>query len=110
MFIEHLMPQAYLPHYRLERTTFDPEETPQQQRERLLHTLGNLSLTTSKMGIAMGNDSWAKKRTHLRKDSLSLNKDVLSHAGRQWTDQDIIDRGKRLADLAIEIWPPPDKI
>ena len=110
LFIEHLMPQSYLENYPVSSRSIDPDESPQQQRERLLHTLGNLSLTTRKMGIAMSNSGWAKKRDYLRRDTLSLNGDVLQHSGDTWTDQDIIERGKRLADLAIEIWPPPDKI
>jgi len=110
LFIEHLLPQAYLPNYPLSKLTIDDEETPQQQRERLLHTLGNLSLTTSKMGIAMSNSGWKSKRHHLKRDALSLNSDVLEHASDQWTDVDIVNRGKRLADLAVQVWPPPEKI
>lgn len=110
LFIEHLLPQTYLPNYPLSKSSMDDEETPQQQRERLLHTLGNLSLTTSKMGIAMGNSGWGSKRRFLKKDALSLNSDVLEHAGENWTDEDIVDRGKRLAELAVQIWPPPEKI
>ena len=110
LFIEHLMPQSYLPHYPLTSTTLDDEETPQQQRDRLIHTLGNLSLTTSKMGIAMSNGPWDKKTPQLAKSALALNHDVLAHSGESWTDQDIIKRGERVADLAIKIWPPPHKI
>ena len=62
------------------------------------------------MGIAMSNSGWKSKRRHLRKDALSLNSDLLEHAGDQWTDEDIVDRGKRLADLAVNLWPPPEKI
>ena len=110
LFIEHLLPQSYLPHYQLTKTTIDEEETPQQQRERLIHTLGNLSLTTSKMGIAMSNGGWKGKAPQLAKSGLALNLDVLQNSGSTWTDDDIVERGKRLSDVAVDIWPPPQNI
>ena len=110
LFIEHVMPQKWETHYPLSHRSEDGE-TPLERRQRLLHTIGNLSLTTDKLGIKMGADAWSVKRAALKShDTLPINEDLLRHAGNNWTDDDIEARGERLADLALEVWPSLERI
>lgn len=48
-------------------------------RNRLIHTIGNLTLATSSLNSTMSNHSWEDKREHLAENSvLHLNKRILS--------------------------------
>lgn len=109
--IEHIMPQHWEPHYPLSNVASTEDETPRQQRERLIHTFGNLTLSQAGLGAKMGDGPWAEKSQLLEQfGMLLLTKDALDHASDRWTDDDIQTRSKRLAEIAIKIWPPPDKI
>ena len=109
--IEHIMPQHWEPHYPLSDVASTEDETPRQQRERLIHTFGNLALSQAGLGAKMGDGPWTEKSKLLEQfGMLLLTKDALDHASDKWTDSDIQTRSERLAELAIKIWPPPDKI
>ncbi len=114
--IEHVMPQHWSTNYGKPSASDNPNETPQEHRDRLVQTLGNLTLVRSKLNSSMSNAAWAApsgpaKREALAKHStLFLNKELLEYAGDAWTDNDIIERGAYLADLAIEIWPSAEQI
>lgn len=108
LFIEHVMPQKWQIHYKLTPEP-DGEDDPRvQRRESLLHTIGNLSLTTSKVGIKMSAGSWETKREYLSQAGLALNHDLVSSAPDRWDEDAITKRGERLADLALETWPRPE--
>lgn len=109
--IEHIMPQHWETHYPLSNAASTEDETPRQQRERLIHTFGNLTLSQAGLGAKMGDGPWAEKSKLLEQfGMLLLTKDALDHASDKWTDGNIQTRSERLAELAIKIWPPPDKI
>lgn len=112
--IEHVMPQQWHEHWRPpDGAPGDPsdplDESPVDRRNRLIHTLGNLTLVNKKLNPSMSNAAWPTKRAALKAHStLLLNNDL--DAMSNWHEDAIVDRSHRLADLAIEIWPGPDQI
>ena len=106
--IEHVMPQAWGEHWR--HPEGDPEEeSPVDRRNRLIHTLGNLTLVNKKLNPSMSNAGWADKREALDDHStLLLNKEITNLS--EWNEEAIAARSDRLATLAIKIWPSPDDI
>lgn len=105
--IEHLLPQSWSTHWPLEG-----EVTVERQlaRERLLHTIGNLTLVNPKLNVKLSNDSWEEKKRLIEANSvLHMNKALLDHHGEvQWTERSIAERGAQMSGLIQAIWPAPD--
>lgn len=108
VWIEHVMPRAWQEHWPFP----DRPGSNAEERDRTVITLGNLSLTSAKLGIHMSNGPWNQKQNALRQhDNLFLNKDLLKHAPDSGWDEDAIRaRGLRLAKYICEIWPHADAI
>ena len=107
--IEHVMPQHWREHW--PAPTSDDDSDPEVTRDRLIHTMGNLTLVTRKLNPALSNSPWTKKREGLDEHStLFLNKDLLKHTPNEWDESEIAKRAQRLADAAIRVWPGPDQI
>lgn len=104
--IEHVMPRKWGPNWPLERGGHDETE-----RDRTIHTLGNLTLLTGRLNSKVSNGPWlgsGGKREGLEgHDVLILNRDLLKKAGDQWTEQAIQARTKGLIDIIVQIWPVP---
>lgn len=96
--IEHVMPQTLNQGWR-DALGADAEEI----HERFLHVLGNLTL--SAYNAELGNTPFAQKRVRLADSGFQLNKEIAATA--TWTGNDIEERGRRLADRAVRIWPSP---
>ena len=113
--IEHIMPRNWRDNWPIpEDVINDPERSTgfKETRERLLHTLGNLTLITGSLNPSLSNESWKVKRPELCKYSkLNLNRYFfIPHTGEEdsvseWNEAAIIERGKVMADLALEVWP-----
>ena len=109
--IEHMMPQNWRKHYSLRHRSPDALRIAEEERDRLIHTIGNLTLSTSSLGSKMSDGPWSDKKKALEKYGLMmLTNDALNMEGRGWGDQKIKARSLRLANFAIDIWPPPDRI
>lgn len=111
--VEHVMPQKWrsenwgVPHDGFAGVG----ESAEMARDRLIHTIGNLTLVTGPLNAALSNDPWSEKRAQIEKHSyLPINRDLIDEAGDVWDEQAIIDRGQRLAEIAIRVWPGPDQI
>ncbi|MBN1220295.1 MAG: DUF262 domain-containing protein [Anaerolineae bacterium] len=106
--IEHILPQEWRDHWPLEITD-DPEEHHRriQRRERLKHTLGNLTLVTNALNPALSNGPWKQKQKGLQEHStLHLNKRLLQEWGNKpFAEPQIEERGKQLAQLVCAVWP-----
>lgn len=104
--IEHVMPRKWIPNWPLPEGQRDEGE-----RDRLVHTIGNLTLLTSKLNAKLSNGPWlgsGGKRTILeRHDVLMLNRAVLKSAAGAWTEDLIRSRTEELTRSILEIWPVP---
>ena len=111
--IEHILPQEWREHWPLVQPG-DPEEYRRRfdARERLKHTIGNLTLVTGKLNPSLSNGPWNVKQEGLREHStLFLNKRLLTKwGGRPFAEPEINERGLELARLAIQVWPGPEKV
>lgn len=107
--IEHVMPQGWRTHWPLEST--QDELAAEQLRERLLHSLGNLTLVTQKLNSGLSNDPWMEKqKTLFDHTTLYLNKELIGRYAAQTFDEKAIrSRGQDLAARVLAIWPRPPK-
>ena len=106
--IEHIMPQAWRQNWKL---PYDIEDKAQAEsnRDHIIHTMGNLSLTNGYLGSSLSHRSWGEKRQILRKHfNLFLNKDYVDEP--KWDEKAIEERARRLAQVAIKVWPHADGI
>jgi hypothetical protein len=101
--IEHIMPRGWTnTNWPLPNDIDEAKET----RDRLLHTLGNLTLVTGSLNSSLSNDAWAKKVVTLNKYSiLLLNADLQRES--EWNETTIRKRSKELFNLAKIVWPYP---
>ncbi len=100
--IEHVLPQEWAEHWPLA-----PGDTERaDRRNALMHTLGNLTLTTDRLNAAMSNQVWNEKRRRLDGHStLALNDELLREAGQVWNVEAIEARAERMAEWAESLWP-----
>jgi alkylated DNA nucleotide flippase Atl1 len=98
--IEHILPQTLSPEWRehLESMGQDPDET----RDRLVHTLGNLTL--SGYNGQLSNSPFERKREIYEHSHLEMN---LALQGDSWGADEILARSIELAQQACKIWPAP---
>jgi hypothetical protein len=116
--VEHIMPQGW-------RSYWDDgvasDTAAAARRDRLVNSLGNLTLVTKKLNGALSNRPWTDeqawgigakgkdaglgKRSLLNRYSvLVLNKDVVEPHKGEWTEEDIIARNASLANAVCEVW------
>ena len=65
--------------------------------------LGNMVLLPAKKNVALGNQGFEDKKLVFKESRLILT--VLVANYDTWTPDDIIDRQKRLATIAVQAWP-----
>ena len=108
--IEHVMPQEWRAHWPPPLNGLEPEEA-EAQRDRLVHSIGNLTFVNQRLNSALSNAPWPEKSVELAKHStLFLNKDLLESAGDAWDEAAVEARARRLAEVAAEVWPHADRI
>lgn len=114
--IEHVMPQGWHDAgWPSPQPSPDPTEDAEERRERLIHTIGNLTLLTKPLNSRLSNGPWLDKRDGkdgmegLRRSVLQLNNDLVN-AGDVWNEDVIMARSRRLAEVAAEVWPHADRI
>ena len=99
--IEHIMPKDWRDNWPLS------EGTDKDERDKLVGTIGNLTLVTQSLNSSMSNASWEDKRRELQKYSLiMLNKELPSKSS--WNEIDIKNRNRQMAKLISKRWPGPD--
>lgn len=106
MAIEHVMPRKWVSHW---PSPLLPETD--EGRDRLLHTIGNLTLLTGRLNSKVSNSSWkgdAGKKVALHgHDTLFLNRTLLDQAAEEWDEKGIRARTQYLTNLVLQIWPVP---
>lgn len=103
--IEHVMPRKWHTHWPLQ------EGRAEAGRDRIIHTLGNLTLLTGKLNSKVSNGTWlgseGKRQGLQDHDVLVLNRELLKNAGEKWTDEAIRIRTQELAEVVTHIWSVP---
>jgi hypothetical protein len=94
--IEHVMPQTLTPEW-----TRELGEGSEEQSSQMLHTLGNLTLT--KYNADMSNKPYKDKQEAFAVSHFVLNR-YFADIDR-WSADAIRERGRKLAQLALAIWP-----
>jgi hypothetical protein len=114
--IEHIMPQQWQEHWReLPSKRLAPAvggvpadeamANEMAERNRLIHTLANLSLLTPPANSSAGNSNFEAKKPRLLDALLRMNLDIAKE--QEWGENQIRERAKVLADQAVKIWPAP---
>ena len=105
--IEHILPQTWQTHWPLPDNSNEHEA--HQNRNQLLHTIGNLTLVTGQLNSVASNAPWEDKCKTLEKHSiLRLNHYLLAEYGNvAWDEQTIQARSKKMATLVAAVWPGP---
>ena len=99
--IEHIMPQGWRVNWPLDKQTED-------QREAMIHTIGNLTLLTTKLNSSVSNRPWMAKTDELKKhDVMLLNRQLLEIGQKGWDEELITARTASLIQTISEIWPVP---
>ena len=103
LHIEHVMPQTWHPNWPLPDGADDEAVV---NRDRVIHTIGNLTLVNGRLNSSLSNAPWASKRETLSEHSvLFLNKRLVNKGPKDWDEKAIKKRGKWLHKRAIEVWP-----
>lgn len=94
--VEHIMPQTLSDKW---RQTLGEKNS--RHYKTWLHTLGNLTLTG--YNSELSNKPYSNKQKYLIDSNLYLNRYFrdINH----WNFNEIKERGNRLADVAIKVWP-----
>jgi Protein of unknown function (DUF1524) len=109
--VEHLLPQnGKLVNYPyVANDLIEKSETEAKFRERLIHTMGNLTLLTQELNSSVSNGPFGAKSEAIRDDSdLRLNA-WLRHGEKfeSWSEDDIVQRGEKLFEFSKITWPYP---
>jgi hypothetical protein len=104
--IEHVLPQRWQnDDWPLVIGDGDTRESAIAKRERLLHSIGNLTLVTGSLNTPMSNHGWSFKRAELEKHSvLHLYKRILDMDLDVWDESAINQRARLLAATADTVW------
>jgi hypothetical protein len=117
--IEHVMPQKWRTHWS-DGIVGDPSASG--TRDRLVQTIGNLTLVTGGLNASLSNRPWLDsdaaavapsgpqagkgKRSLIDKYSLLvLNKEIVQEHKDAWTEEDITARSQAIANDIVAIWP-----
>lgn len=111
LWIEHVLPQSWTegwPDENGRAVLKQPGEEAFERRAKMVHTVGNLTLTTDQLNMSLGNQQFAAKAAKLSAESLFvLNREIASNSA--WTEREIEARSRRLAEAACRVWPTPDR-
>ena len=104
--IEHILPQTLTDAARREFAAGLAEDADvRAEHERVVHTLGNLTLTG--YNSELSNRPFSVKRTMLADSGLRMNHEVA--ANETWSVHEIDARGAALAERIIGLWPGPNE-
>jgi hypothetical protein len=104
--IEHIMPRKWLAHWPRPN---NPDG--EGERDRLIHTIGNLTLLTGPMNSKVSNGPWegagGKWEALKAHDVLLLNRDLRDTATSAWTNEAIRARTEDMSAMVTAIWRVP---
>jgi uncharacterized protein DUF262/uncharacterized protein DUF1524 len=119
LWVEHLMPQKWQQHWPLadgskgltviDRLTLEPSApgyAESAERDRVVQSIGNLTLLTQQLNISISNGPWADKRRKIAEHSvLPLNQ--MAATLQAWDENVIKSRAQELLNRALVIWHGP---
>lgn len=107
--VEHLLPQEWKPNYPMpEDLPLREDESAETRRQRLINTVGNLTLLTDSLNIAISNGPFLGKAQEIAALSdLRINAEFRERELKSWDEHDVLERGARLFETAKVIWPRP---
>lgn len=116
--VEHILPQNWVENWPLkdgsaglteteiwtaeDRT--DPRVVMSEARNRLLQTIGNLTILTQALNSSVSNSAWEIKAPALAQASL-LPINLQLHGVKTWDEATIEQRSDEMYSRAIKIWP-----
>ena len=119
--VEHIMPQGWKENWRIkngmehiqipheENTDIVLDSATQElvnQRDAMIHTIGNLTLVNPQFTPIISNKSWGEKRVKIRAESnIKLNVSIAEQV--EWNEESIKFRSEYLAKRINEIWKHP---
>ena len=107
--VEHLMPQHWEAYWKLPPQDGESAEKyadRKERRNRMLHTMGNLTMLTKSLNPTVSNGKFKKKKREiLRHSVINLNRFLQDEDS--WDEDGIRDRGQKLFNIAKKIWPHP---
>lgn len=104
--VEHVLPQKW----RIEDWPLIVDDMESRaKRERLLHSIGNLTLVTQAFNSSLSNAAFAVKRPEIVTTSLLMLNTHFQGYGEQgvWDEEEIVARAESLFAHALKIWPFP---
>lgn len=105
--VEHVIPQEWRTYWPVDESDPQLRDLAEQQRDRVVNRIGNLTLTTGSLNAALSNDPWSAKKVELAKHSkLLLNGRLIEH--EVWDESSVDARGEWLADQVDAVWPGPE--
>ena len=105
LHIEHIMPQAWHLNWDNPAPITD-DGNAVENRDRLIHTIGNLTLVNGRLNASLSNGPWDRKRATLQDHSvLYLNKRLVNDGPEVWDETAIERRSEWLYQRAVETWP-----
>jgi hypothetical protein len=77
----------------------------QEMAEAFYKRIGNMVLLKASTNADIGASAFSAKKAVFKKSGFTLTSEVGKHKSDKWEADDINDRQKRLAKLAVEAWP-----
>ena len=106
--IEHILPQSWQKSWPILSDDEASGALLEQERDRAVNRIGNLTLVTSPLNPLMSNGPWTDKKAALSEHSnLQLNVQVASMD--TWDETAIENRAQDLAAVACRVWPRPQQ-
>lgn len=119
--VEHILPQDWLENWPLpdgstgmnclelqEAVDGDARAEATRVRDKLLQTIGNLTILTQQLNSSVSNSGWSTKKGELLKASLlPINQQLRDEV--EWGEEAIRKRGQALYERAARIWPRPTR-
>lgn len=103
--IEHLLPQTW--HENLYPLPAGDVAITKPRRDTQLHTMGNLTLLTQALNGLVSNGPFPDKRNEIAVQSKIRLNSYFQTAPDQWLEGEIWNRGLKLFQDALVVWPRP---
>ena len=102
--IEHVLPQSWETHWPL--PTGVDEDEARHERNKLLHSIGNLTLVSVRLNPVASNAPWNDKKEILDKHNvLHLNRKLLAnYKETEWNEETIQIRSRKIAEIVADVW------